>query len=303
MAEPVAKKDRQDSGSKSSKSSKSRKSSKTRPLSPDTASDPSFQPHIADVLNGSFHKRLPSDEVDTENGDVETLAKRTMWLSESPDMGDRPPLPPIDYAHHADLERVPVGYDEGRSMTPIEYDAEKASYAQVVEEERVAPGTGMKMWYFCVAYLRPFVHIVIWLLFTGWWIASLKLHRDDKNWVIPFLVWLAISLRVLFWYISIRIVTVPMHFVWNNTGVRVAQLIPEGMRIPLGALAAIVIIIIGSMASAESNDNTRANRAISLFGLGVFIFVLWLTSRNRALIKVSRLSVVLCGLLKTDSFQ
>lgn len=39
------------------------------------------------------------------------------------------------------------------------------------------------------------------------------------------------------------------------------------------------------MASPESEDNTRANRAVSLFGLAVFIFVLWATSRNRKAIQ------------------
>jgi CNT family concentrative nucleoside transporter len=40
-------------------------------------------------------------------------------------------------------------------------------------------------------------------------------------------------------------------------------------------------MLIGSFASPESADNTRANRAVSLFGLAVFLFVLWATSRNR----------------------
>jgi CNT family concentrative nucleoside transporter len=72
-----------------------------------------------------------------------------------------------------------------------------------------------------------------------------------------------------------------MHWIWNNTGVRFASLIPEKLRIPLGAALVIAVIIIGAMASPEAEDNTRANRAISLFGLLVFIFVLYITSRNR----------------------
>lgn len=105
------------------------------------------------------------------------------------------------------------------------------------------------------------------------------------NWIIPFLLWLAIMLRLLFWHVPIVIVTKPMHFVWNNTGVRVGALIPEKMRIPAGAALTVAVIIVGAFASPESQDNTRANRAISLFGLVVFIFVLWATSRNRKMIK------------------
>lgn len=54
------------------------------------------------------------------------------------------------------------------------------------------------------------------------------------------------------------------------------------MRIPLGAAITIAVIIVGSFASKESQDNTRANRAVSLFGLAVFITLLWATSRNRS---------------------
>jgi len=105
------------------------------------------------------------------------------------------------------------------------------------------------------------------------------------NWIIPFLLWLAIMLRLLFWHVPITIVTRPMHFVWNNTGVRVGALIPEKMRIPAGAALTLAVIIVGAFASPESQDNTRANRAVSLFGLVVFIFVFWATSRNRKMIK------------------
>ena len=76
-----------------------------------------------------------------------------------------------------------------------------------------------------------------------------------------------------------------MHFVWNNTGVRFAAMIPEKLKIPLGGALTVAVILIGSFASPESQDNTRPNRAVSLFGLAVFIFVLWLTSRNRKAIK------------------
>ena len=62
---------------------------------------------------------------------------------------------------------------------------------------------------------------------------------------------------------------------------RFTALIPEKMRIPAGAALTIAVIIVGSFASKESADNTRANRAVSLFGLAVFLFCFWATSRNR----------------------
>jgi CNT family concentrative nucleoside transporter len=114
-----------------------------------------------------------------------------------------------------------------------------------------------------------------------WWISSVVEHRNDKNWLIPFLFWLAIMIRLITLHIPVTIVTKPMHWVWNNTGVRFASLIPEKMRVPAGAALTIAVIIVGAFASEESEDNTRANRAISLFGLAVFIAGFYATSRNR----------------------
>jgi concentrative nucleoside transporter, CNT family len=82
--------------------------------------------------------------------------------------------------------------------------------------------------------------------------------------------------------VPITIVTTPMHFVWNQTGVRVYNFLPEKTRLPLGAAVTILTIIVGSFASKESADNTRANRAVSLFGLVVFLAGFYITSRNRS---------------------
>lgn len=73
-----------------------------------------------------------------------------------------------------------------------------------------------------------------------------------------------------------------MHWIWNHTGVKVNERIPPRLRLPLGALITIATILAGAFGSEESQGNTRANRAVSLFGLAVLIFVLWATSRNRS---------------------
>lgn len=132
---------------------------------------------------------------------------------------------------------------------------------------------------------RPFVHAAIWLIMTGWWIAGLVLHRpgtpNPKNWVVPFLLWLAITIRIVTFYIPISIVYKPMRFLWKNTVSRGISMIPEKLRLPLGALGTIGVMLLGAFVTEESGDNTRENRAISLLGLAVCIFVLWATSRNR----------------------
>jgi len=130
-------------------------------------------------------------------------------------------------------------------------------------------------------YRRPMWHLFFFLLFTGWWIASLILHRNDKNWVVPFLLWLAITIRIVTYYIPIRYVSDPILWTWNHTAVAIHNKVPERLRTPGGALIAIAAIVVGAFASEETEDNTRANRAVSLFGLAVILFTFWATSRHR----------------------
>ncbi|KAL8872998.1 MAG: hypothetical protein Q9174_001471 [Haloplaca sp. 1 TL-2023] len=138
---------------------------------------------------------------------------------------------------------------------------------------------------------RVYSHLFIWLFFTGWWIAGLILHgqydslSSRTGWLKPFLFWLAITLRLLFFYIPVTILTKPMHFVWNNTAVKMTSFIPEKLRLPAGALVVVCVLLVGGFASPESQDNTRDNRAVSLFGLAVIIAALWATSKNRKAVK------------------
>ena len=130
---------------------------------------------------------------------------------------------------------------------------------------------------------RIFFHLAIWLLFTAWWIVGLIYHRSDNlGWLKPFLVYLAITLRLIFFHIPISVVTRPMAFVWNNTCVRIYNMIPKKWHQPAAAAVTVATILVATFASAEFEDNTRANRAVSLFGLIVMIALLYATSRDRS---------------------
>jgi hypothetical protein len=115
--------------------------------------------------------------------------------------------------------------------------------------------------------------------------AGLVLHRPGtahpKNWVIPFLLWLAITIRIVTLYIPITIIYKPLQMIWRNTVSRGVHMIPEKLRIPLGALGTVAVIVVGGFASPTSGDNNLANRAISLLGLALLILGMWATSRNR----------------------
>jgi CNT family concentrative nucleoside transporter len=133
---------------------------------------------------------------------------------------------------------------------------------------------------------RIFVHIFIWLVFTAWWIVGLIKHRTDNlGWLKPFLLYLAITLRLIFFHIPISVVMKPAAFIWNNTIVRIYDVIPKKLHQPLAAAGTVVVMILGTFISKESQDNTRANRAVSLFGLIVMIALLYVTSRNRSRIQ------------------
>lgn len=248
---------------------------------PDPVLDKSKEHHHGHLHHDTLSERGRQDDIMYSIG---TTGEKSMIPDADPN--DDALHRRIHAERHAEHHPVEVKAPEPAMAYDEQYDEEKGS-PETTQEENADPQRHT------IARLyrryRLFVHLFIWLFFTGWWIASLILHRPGtatpKNWIIPFLLWFAISLRLLFFHIPITIITKPMHFVWNNTGVRFAQVLPPKSRTPLGALLVIAVIIVGAMASPESQDNTRANRAVSLFGLAVFILVLWATSKNRKAIQ------------------
>ncbi|PHH90858.1 hypothetical protein CDD83_2457 [Cordyceps sp. RAO-2017] len=207
--------------------------------------------------------------------------------------GDGMRNPPLKQQHDAvvyaqtGLDRH--GVEKAPVVTPPDYsDTEKAEAGHGSTELTSAPGPDdddgrrpapLRL---LVRHRRLLVQLLLFLVFTGWWIASLVLHRNDKNWVVPFLLWLAITLRLVFYHVPIRYVSGPIRWLWHHSAVVVYNAIPPRFRTPAGAAAAVSVILLGSFVSEESADNTRANRAVSLFGMLVIIFVFWLTSAARS---------------------
>ncbi|KAI9763414.1 MAG: hypothetical protein M1840_000545 [Geoglossum simile] len=128
---------------------------------------------------------------------------------------------------------------------------------------------------------RIVFHILAWLVMTGWWIAGLVLHRHDLGWLIPFLVWLGLTVRLVTLHVSTKPITQAATFVWRYSITKPVGIIPEKFRLPLGAAGTIAVVVVGTFASPDSADNTRADRAVSLFGLAVFVGAFYATSRDR----------------------
>ncbi len=108
----------------------------------------------------------------------------------------------------------------------------------------------------------------------------MAVYRDRLTWLIPFLLWLAITIRIVTIYIPARYAMVPVKFVWTHTVFRVYELIPGKLHKPLAAVGTVAVFLVGSMVSPEDGENTRARRAQALFGLVVMIALMTLTSKN-----------------------
>lgn len=119
------------------------------------------------------------------------------------------------------------------------------------------------------------------LTLNRWWIHGLVFHRHDNlGWLKPFLLYLGITIRLITFYIPVRYVMDPAKLVWRHTVFRGYSMIPSKLRQPLAALGTLAVFLVGSMVPEETGDNTRANRAISIFGLIVMIALLTVTSRD-----------------------
>ncbi|KAM5383091.1 hypothetical protein ACJA88_003624 [Fusarium oxysporum] len=231
---------------------------------PDPALEPSHQHHH------QHHHHSP--RVDTPGHDDPVY---TTGTTDAPSV-----VPPQRHSH----EKEKTG-----AHTPPDYSDHEKHEAGVVDESARAnshsDAPAVIGWRRRLGpvyrYRRPIIHLFIFCLFTGWWIASLVLHRNDKNWVVPFLLWLAITLRLIFFHVPSRHVSNVIKKVWLNTAVRIYDLIPANLRTLAGATVTVAAILIGAFVSEEVADNTRENRAVSLFGMAVFLFILWATSKDR----------------------
>ncbi|TDZ49785.1 Solute carrier family 28 member 3 [Colletotrichum trifolii] len=189
-------------------------------------------------------------------------------------------------SHVHDDERHDI---EKANGGPPDYEKAGANGGVLTPSEQEGGGdenrpSGSGPWFRIKLFLRKnkwVKHVAIAAVMTGWWIASLVLHHHDKNWVVPFLVWLAIMLRILFRYVPSSYVSRPIKFAWQHSAVHVYNAIPARFRTYAGAAVTLAVMLVGSFVSEESADNTRENRAVSIFGLVVILFCFWLTSSDR----------------------
>ena len=144
-------------------------------------------------------------------------------------------------------------------------------------EQSVAADAKTSIW----ATYSVYIQLGGWLIFTGWWIAGLILHHRDKGWIVPFLLWLSLTLRVFWTLLPTAGGWKSVQWIWTHTTVRIVSCIPPKLRLPVVAIFVIAVILIGAFTISESEQNSREDRAIALLGYVTLVFMLWATSHNR----------------------
>ncbi|KAK4145075.1 Na+ dependent nucleoside transporter C-terminus-domain-containing protein [Dichotomopilus funicola] len=177
--------------------------------------------------------------------------------------------------------------DEKNASTPIEehygVDSEKQSEQVGSLQAKSESELPKKAWVaFCERHWKKVAQLVTFMVFTAWWIYGLVFfrHTEGKGWLIPTLLYLAILARLITLYLPVSLIMRPVRFIWLRTVVVGYNLIPAKLHQPLAAVGTFGVFLIGSFVPEETGDNTRANRAISIFGFIVMLAILTATSRN-----------------------
>lgn len=215
------------------------------------------------------HNASPQAGVDKKSSDEAVYSTGT--TEKGHDVMDSPPQ---DYTHHKMSDAGVKSVDE-----------ESGNVGQTEDEDEANKKTFKSQFKQFYRRFRIVFHLFIWGVWTAWWIVGLIYHRSEpapaSGWLVAFLVYLAITLRIIFLWIPIALVMKPVKFVWDNTAKRGYDATPKRLHQPLAAAVTVAVFLIGSFVPEENGENTRVNRLVSIFGLAVMMAGLWLTSRDR----------------------
>ncbi|EHA57721.1 sodium/nucleoside cotransporter 1 [Pyricularia oryzae 70-15] len=178
--------------------------------------------------------------------------------------------------------------DSDPKAAPQYMDAEKGSSDTVPADQHQPEESPSKVKLFYRRHrtvIRLVIEALVFVFFTVWFVYGIVAHNgirrsDNYGWLKPMLFYIAVVLRIFFNHAPTSVVMTPLSIVWNNTVVRLYDVIPKKLHQPLAGLGTLGVFLVGTMVSPDEAENTRANRAISIFGLLVMIAFLTVTSRN-----------------------
>lgn len=230
-------------------------------------------------MEKSTRPSSPSEAVGqiTSSADVDAAASKDLQISANSTSIDA-----VDAKKEQSdsSDRIGTSSSIGRGEEPAAADAGRPSWRNKLPANDV---------------LRPIILTVVlvcaFVIFLELFIESTTNKYRHLGWLIPFLLWLAATMRFIAMHPFTRKYTgMVLRAVFSGIGKvfkaggSVLPPVLKNNNNYLLAVATLILIIVGTFASKESNGNTRENRAISLVGLFVFIFIFWVTSRNRRII-------------------
>ncbi|GMF05049.1 unnamed protein product [Ambrosiozyma monospora] len=124
------------------------------------------------------------------------------------------------------------------------------------------------------------------MLFTAWWISIIAQykwrHHGTSQWLIPTVLWIFIMIRLITWHTKKHYTLFKMvASCWNYLVSIRDKIIPEKYRLIAGTCVVIATVLVGTFVPEETADSKKKDRAISFFGVLVFLFLVWLSSENK----------------------
>ncbi|KAJ1659710.1 hypothetical protein IWQ61_001263 [Dispira simplex] len=142
------------------------------------------------------------------------------------------------------------------------------------------------------ACYRLWIHVVIWLLLTAFFIAVLVLHSE--RYLVPTMLYMFVSGKLLFAHVPVSLISRPLGKAIGAVFTRPVQKIPPQVRFIIGVLTPLACYVLTVLVPPETEFSTRMQRAQSLAGLLIFIALLVLVSSHRTKINWR---TILVGLL------
>lgn len=129
--------------------------------------------------------------------------------------------------------------------------------------------------------IRPFILPTLAVVILGWWISATVLKDTRHRWIVQtFFAWSFIAI-IAFQYIPNSVVTRPVEAVWIPIIQRPWYALSYPVRLTIGWLCLLGIVFGSAFGFPLQDGTTYGDRAISVLGLAVFQFGLWLSSIKR----------------------
>ncbi|KAG2148588.1 Na+ dependent nucleoside transporter C-terminus-domain-containing protein [Suillus cothurnatus] len=132
--------------------------------------------------------------------------------------------------------------------------------------------------------LRVVVLISLAALILGWWISSTILTATRGQWVVRTVFAWFFLLVIAFRFIPNSVVTEPITAIWMPWVQVPWYKLPRTVRLIIGWLCLLAIVFGSAFGFPPSGHSDYGHRAISILGLFVFQFGLYLCSMNRSAI-------------------